>query len=149
MLWTVFTGLPFEDRLAKVAEAGYTNVELVGDEYRNWSAADFANANAARKCLGIHFDATAGMEHAGHAHGLADPTHRDAFLAELPQALTPMETLSIPAMIVIRSSAPRKSLTANRSTASPFACCLSASTPKRIPTTFCNRPPRASKSSAP
>jgi hydroxypyruvate isomerase len=101
MLWTVFTGLPFEDRLAKVAEAGYTNVELVGDEYRNWSAADFANANAARKCLGIHFDATAGMEHAGHAHGLADPTHRDAFLAELPQALTPMETLSIPAMIVL------------------------------------------------
>ena len=101
MLWTVFTGLPFEDRLAKVAEAGYTNVELVGDEYRNWSAADFANANAARKRLGIHFDATAGMEHAGHAHGLADPTHRDAFLAELPQALTPMETLSIPAMIVL------------------------------------------------
>ena len=101
MLWTVFTGLPFEDRLAKVAEAGYTNVELVGDEYRNWSAADFANANAARKRLGIHFDATAGMEQAGHAHGLADPTHRDAFLAELPQALTPMETLSIPAMIVL------------------------------------------------
>jgi hydroxypyruvate isomerase len=101
MLWTVFTGLPFEDRLAKVAEAGYTNVELVGDEYRKWGAADFANANAARKRLGIHFDATAGMEHAGHAHGLADPTHRDAFLAELPQALTPMETLSIPAMIVL------------------------------------------------
>jgi len=101
MLWTVFTGLPFEDRLAKVAEAGYTNVELVGDEYRNWSAADFANANAARKRLGIHFDATAGMEHAGHTHGLADAAHRDAFLAELPQALTPMETLSIPAMIVL------------------------------------------------
>jgi hydroxypyruvate isomerase len=101
MLWTVFTGLPFEDRLAKVAEAGYTNVELVGDEYRNWSAADFANANAARKRLGIHFDATAGMEHAGHTHGLADAAHRDAFLAELPQVLTPMETLSIPAMIVL------------------------------------------------
>ena len=101
MLWTVFTGLPFEDRLAKVAEAGYTNVELVGDEYRNWSAADFGNANAARKRLGIHFDATAGMEHAGHTHGLADAAHRDAFLAELPQVLTPMETLSIPAMIVL------------------------------------------------
>ena len=101
MLWTVFTGLPFEDRLAKVAEAGYTNVELVGDEYRNWSAADFANANAARKRLGIQFDATAGMEHAGHAHGLADPEHREAFLSELHQVLTPMETLSCPAMIVL------------------------------------------------
>ena len=31
MLWTVFTDLPFEQRLAKVAEAGYSNVELVGE----------------------------------------------------------------------------------------------------------------------
>ena len=30
MLWTVFNDLPFEERLAKVAEAGYTNIELVG-----------------------------------------------------------------------------------------------------------------------
>jgi sugar phosphate isomerase/epimerase len=36
MLWTVFTDLPIEERLAKIAEAGYSNVELVG-EYRNWS----------------------------------------------------------------------------------------------------------------
>lgn len=102
MLWTVFTDLPFEERLAKVAEAGYSNVELVGEyNAKNWSAADFAKANAARKRLGIKFDATAGMEHAGHSNGLADPSHRDAFLAELKQVLTPMETLSCPAMIVL------------------------------------------------
>ena len=95
MLWTVFTDLPFEDRLAKVAEAGYSNIELVG-EYRDWSPADFARANAARQRLGIHFDATAGLR-----HGIADPSVRDTFLAELHQALTPMETLSIPAMIVL------------------------------------------------
>lgn len=95
MLWTVFTDLPFEERLAKVAEAGYTNVELVG-EYHKWSADDFARANAARKRLGIRFDATAGM-----AHGVANPDTRDAFLAELTQALLPMETLSCPAMIVL------------------------------------------------
>jgi hydroxypyruvate isomerase len=95
MLWTVFNGLPFEARLAKVAEAGYTNVELVG-EYAKWTAADFANANAARKRLGIHFDATAGLH-----HGVADPSARDAFLAELKDALTPMETLGCPSMIVL------------------------------------------------
>ena len=95
MLWTVFTKLPFEERLAKVAEAGYSNVELVG-EYRNWSAADFARANSARKSLGIQFDATAGLR-----HGVADPSAADAFLAELRQALTPMETLDCPAMIVL------------------------------------------------
>jgi hydroxypyruvate isomerase len=100
MLWTVFTDLPFEQRLTKVAEAGYTNVELVG-EYAKWTPEDFAKANAARKRLGIRFDTTAGMEHAGHAHGLADPTHREAFLAELNQVLTTMETLSCPAMIVL------------------------------------------------
>jgi hydroxypyruvate isomerase len=100
MLWTVFTGLPFEERLAKVAEAGYSNVELVG-EYRNWSADDYAKANAARRRLGIQFDATAGMEHAGHTNGVADPAHREPFLEELKQALTQMETLSCPAMIVL------------------------------------------------
>jgi hydroxypyruvate isomerase len=95
MLWTVFTDLPFEERLAKVAEAGYSNVELVG-EYRDWKAADFSSANAAAKRLGIKFDATAGL-----THGVADPASCDAFLTELSQALTPMETLGCPAMIVL------------------------------------------------
>ena len=100
MLWTVFNKLPFEERLAKVAEAGYSQVELVG-EYSKWTDAECASANAARKRLGISFDATAGMEHAGHTLGVADPAQRDPFLAELKQALVPMETLSCPAMIVL------------------------------------------------
>ncbi|MGD0735127.1 MAG: TIM barrel protein [Terracidiphilus sp.] len=95
MLWTVFRGLPFEQRLARVAEAGYSNVELVG-EYKDWTPADFDRANAARKRLGIKFDATAGM-----AHGVANPATQDAFLEELKGALSQMETLSCPAMIVL------------------------------------------------
>jgi hydroxypyruvate isomerase len=95
MLWTVFNDLPFEERLAKVAEAGYTNVELVG-EYAKWSPADFEKANAARKRLGIRFDATAGLK-----HGVADPSSRDALMEQLQQALVPMETLGCPAMIML------------------------------------------------
>lgn len=95
MLWTVFNNLPFEERLAKVAEAGYTNIELVG-EYAKWSESDFDKANAAAKKLGIHFDATAGLR-----NGIGNPAVRDAFLAELKTALTPMEKLSCPAMIVL------------------------------------------------
>jgi hydroxypyruvate isomerase len=95
MLWTVFADLPIEKRLAKIAEAGYSNVELVG-EYRNWSEADFARANTARKRLDIQFDATAGL-----ARVIANPSARDAFLAELRQALVPMESLACPAMIVL------------------------------------------------
>jgi hydroxypyruvate isomerase len=44
MLWTVFNDLPFEERLAKVAEAGYNNIELVG-EYVKWTPADFDKAS--------------------------------------------------------------------------------------------------------
>jgi hydroxypyruvate isomerase len=95
MLWTVFNDLPFEQRLAKVAEAGYTNIELVR-EYAKWSDDDFARVNASRKRLGIHFDATAGLP-----HGIGDPSARDAFLNSLRLALKPMETLGCPAMIVL------------------------------------------------
>lgn len=95
MLWTVFRDLPFEQRLEKVASAGYSNVELVG-EYRNWSAAEFARANLARRRLGISFDATASL-----AHGVADPAARTAFLNDLRQSLATMETLSCPAMIAL------------------------------------------------
>ena len=95
MLWTVFNDLPFEERLAKVAEAGYNNIELVG-EYVKWTPADFDKANAARKRLGIHFDATAGLK-----HGVGDPSSRDALMEELKQALVPMETLDCPAMIML------------------------------------------------
>ena len=95
MLWTVFNDLPFEERLAKVVEAGYTNIELVG-EYGKWTPADFDRANAARKKLGIHFDATAGLK-----NGVANPAQRDPLMEELRQALVPMETLGCPAMIML------------------------------------------------
>jgi hydroxypyruvate isomerase len=95
MLWTVFKDLPFEQRIAKIAEAGYNQVELVG-EYKKWSKSDFDNAAAAAKRLGIKFDATAGLN-----HGIANPATTDAFLEELKQAFTPMEALSCSAMIVL------------------------------------------------
>jgi hydroxypyruvate isomerase len=95
MLWTVFTDLPFEQRLEKVAEAGYHNVELVG-EYEKWTPADFQRANAKRKELGITFDCTAGLE-----HGVSVPDHREPLLAELRAALPIMEQLDCPNMILL------------------------------------------------
>jgi len=95
MLWTVFNDMPFEERLAKVAESGYNKVQLVG-EYHDWKQADFDRAVAAAKRLGIQFDATAGLH-----NGVANPAVRDAFLAELREGLVSMETLGCPAMIVL------------------------------------------------
>jgi hydroxypyruvate isomerase len=95
MLWTVFKNMPFEDRLQKVADSGYNQVELVG-EYSKWTPEDFDKAIAAAKKLGIRFDATAGLH-----NGIANPSTTDAFVAELKQALTPMEKLDCSAMIVL------------------------------------------------
>lgn len=99
MLWTVWTDLPFEQRLANVAEAGYANVELVG-EYAKWSEGDFERANTARRKLGIQFDATAGLH-----NGIANPAVRSAFLEELKDALVPMEKLDCPAIIILTGNA--------------------------------------------
>jgi len=95
MLWTVFTDLPFEQRLEKVAEAGYRNVELVG-EYDKWTEADFNRANARRKELGITFDCTAGLK-----HGVSVPEQREALLADLRHTLPIMEQIECPAMILL------------------------------------------------
>lgn len=95
MLWTVFRKLPFEERLAKVAEAGYRNVELVG-EYRKWSDAQFNSANAKRKELGITFDVTAGLR-----HGAANPADREHLLDDLRKELPIMERLEIPSIIIM------------------------------------------------
>ncbi len=95
MLWTVFRDLPFEQRLEKVAEAGYRNVELVG-EYEKWTDADYKRAIAKRNELGIHFDCTAGLK-----HGLCNPAERDALLAEVRGTIPIMEKLGCPALIFL------------------------------------------------
>ena len=95
MLWTVFRNLPFEQRLERVAEAGYKNVELVG-EYEKWTDADFERANAKRKELGISFDCTAGLK-----HGLCNPAEREALVAEVNSTLPIMERIDCPALILL------------------------------------------------
>jgi hydroxypyruvate isomerase len=95
MLWTVFRDLPFEQRLERVAEAGYRAVELVG-EFKEWSEADFRNANRKKRELGMVFDATSGVN-----HSLCDPTERDAFLAEVRAMLPVMQQLECGKLIIL------------------------------------------------
>ena len=104
MLWTVFRNLPFEQRLEKVAEAGYRAVELV-NEFEHWQAADFSRAAARRRSLGMTFDATAGL-----SSGIADPNQRSKFLEELKEMLPMMEQLECRSLIVLSgNSAPELS----------------------------------------
>lgn len=99
MLWTVFNDLPFEQRLEKVAEAGYRAVELVGEYSRGkspWSEEDFRRYNRKRVDLGITFDTTAGLR-----HGVGDPSVRDAFLADVRHELEIMAKIECPSLIVM------------------------------------------------
>ena len=95
MLWTVNKQLPFEQRLEKVAEAGYGAVELV-DEFKKWSDEDFRRMNNQKRALGITFDATAGVW-----KGIADPGGRDAFLTDLQNFFPIAHKLECPAVIVL------------------------------------------------
>ena len=95
MLWTVYKHLPFDQRLEKVAEAGYRAVELV-DEFKHWSEDDFRSANARKRSLGITFDATAGVW-----KGIADPGGRETFLADLKAFFPVAEKLECTGIIVL------------------------------------------------
>ena len=89
MLWTVESKLPFEQRIAKVAEAGYHAVELVGEWQDGWSKDDFVRARLQLHQLGMVVDASSGI----HA-SLCDPAERDTLLAEvraIPPALGKFE----------------------------------------------------------
>ena len=95
MLWTIYRDLPFEQRMGKVAEAGYHAIELVG-EFKDWSDTNFQAANRKKHELGITFDATAGLH-----RSLCDPAERDAFLNEVNTILPIMEKLECNKLIVL------------------------------------------------
>jgi hydroxypyruvate isomerase len=95
MLWTVYRELPFEQRLEKVAEAGYHAVELVR-EYERWTPDDYARIRRKKHDLGMVFDATAGS-----FHSLCDPAQRDAFLQDVRAIVPTMAQLECTRLILL------------------------------------------------
>ncbi len=95
MLWTVYKNLPFEQRIEKIAEAGYHSVELV-DEYEKWSPEDFRKASAKLRSLDMRVDAMAGVW-----TGIANPKARDKFLAGLTRLVPIAEQLECPGIIAL------------------------------------------------
>jgi hydroxypyruvate isomerase len=95
MLWTVYEKLPFDQRLEKVAEAGYNAVELV-NEYKNFTKEDYARFRAKKRELRLTVDATSGI-----SHSLCDASQRQAFLDEVRAKLPVLEELESNKLIIL------------------------------------------------
>jgi hydroxypyruvate isomerase len=95
MLWTVYEKLPFDQRIEKVAEAGYHAVELV-NEYKNFTKEDYAKFRAKKRELHLTVDATSGI-----SHSLCDASQRDAFLDEVRAKLPVLEELESNKLIIL------------------------------------------------
>ncbi len=94
MLWTVERKLPFEQRLEKVAAAGYGAVELVR-EFTDWSKDDFTAARRRKRELNLEFDGTCGVWQA-----LADAADREPFLKSLRDFVPVMRELECNRLIM-------------------------------------------------
>lgn len=94
MLWTVFHDLPFEQRLEKVAEAGYRAAELVG-EFNDWKKEDFAESRRKKRELYLEFDGTTGVW-----QPLADASAREVFLKSLREFIPTMRELECSRLIM-------------------------------------------------
>ena len=95
MLWTVYEKLPFDQRIEKVAEAGYLAVELV-EEYKNFTKEDYARFRAKKRELNLTVDATSGI-----SHSLCDSSQRQAFLDEVRAKLPVLEELECNKLIIL------------------------------------------------
>ncbi len=101
MLWTVFRELPFEERLEKMAQAGYRSVELV-NEFEKWTDGDYQKALNKKKSLRLGFDTlVANPDYAKRPVTLVSPAHREGFLAGVRGSLKVAERLECPTMIVM------------------------------------------------
>jgi len=95
MMWTLKKWGSFEENLERVAQAGYGNVELVG-EFAQWSAEDWRRILARMQALKITVDATSGAK-----GGFADPAGGDAFVAELKGFIPTVQQLGCGQIILL------------------------------------------------
>jgi hydroxypyruvate isomerase len=95
MIWALNSKGTFEENLERVAKAGYSHVELVG-EFRKWSDADWERILGRMKALGISVDAVAGMK-----AGFADMGGGDAYLTELKALMPVMQRLDSKQIILV------------------------------------------------
>ncbi len=85
MLWTLKGS--FEEKLETAARAGFQSVELIG-EYTAWSDADVARIRKTARSFGLGMDTLmASRDWGKRPVSMVDPAQRDAFLADVRNAI--------------------------------------------------------------
>ncbi|MGA2741398.1 MAG: TIM barrel protein [Bryobacteraceae bacterium] len=103
MLWTLKGS--FDEKLETAARAGMQSVELIG-EYAQWSDADIARVKKTAGSFGLGMDALLGSPDWGKRPvSMVDPTHREAFLADVRNAIVYARKLEIPQIILMSGNA--------------------------------------------
>jgi hydroxypyruvate isomerase len=95
MIWTLKKLGTFEENLERVAQAGYSHVELVG-EFKQWSEDDWRRILARMQALKISVDATSGV-----SPGFADPAGAEAFLTALKDLIPAAKRLGCKQIILL------------------------------------------------
>jgi hydroxypyruvate isomerase len=91
MLWTLKGS--FEEKLETAARAGLQSVELIG-EYAQWSDADVARVKKTASSFGLGMDTL-----------IVDPAQREAFLADVRNAIGYARKLDVPQIILMSGNA--------------------------------------------
>jgi hydroxypyruvate isomerase len=103
MLWTLKGS--FEDKLEIAARAGLQSVELVG-EYASWTDADITRVKKTAGSFGLGMDALLGSpDWQKRPVSMVDPAHREAFLADVRNAVGFARKLEIPRIILMSGNA--------------------------------------------
>jgi len=103
MLWTLKGS--FEEKLEIAARAGLQSVELIG-EYAAWTDADIARVKKTARSFGLGMDTLLGSPDWGSRPvSMVDPAHREAFLADVRNAITYARKLEIPQIILMSGNA--------------------------------------------
>jgi hydroxypyruvate isomerase len=95
MMWTLKKQGAFEENLERVAQAGYSHVELTG-EFRQWSDDDWRRILARMRALNISVDTTSGA-----TGSFADPAGGEAFLAGLKSFIPMAKRLDCKRIIML------------------------------------------------
>ena len=103
MLWPLKG--TFEEKLETAARAGLQSVELI-DEYAHWSDADIARVKKTAQSFGLGMDTLLGSPDWGKRPvSMVDPAHREAFLADVRNAIGYARKLEIPQIILMSGNA--------------------------------------------